>query len=211
MKKKADLLDWIDRDNAEQIQWVNEYLARHLPSGRLEIYRTSGMEIRAFNNAPVIINADLILLINKMRSAWRQKIFRSKQNGKKTYSFVMSTNIEKQLKELAGKGEVRKALETLIINRYNDEIPKIKELNDINNDLKSKLSDTVKENRTIREANKGLNQTSKYKNSEIAVLKNEIKQLQQDNANLINELQQLKEKHNNQFRKEVADSNQVNN
>jgi predicted nuclease with TOPRIM domain len=169
------------------------------------------MEIRAFNNAPVIINADLILLINKMRSAWRQKIFRSKQNGKKTYSFVMSTNIEKRLKELAGKGEVRKALETLIINRHNDEIPKIKELNDINNDLKSKLSDTVKENRTIREANKGLNQTSKYKNSEIAALKNEIKQLQQDNANLINELQQLKEKHNNQFRKEVADSNQVNN
>ena len=95
MKKKADLLDWIDRDNAEQIQWVNEYLARHLPSGRLRISLTSGMEIWSFNNAPVIVNADLILLINKMRSAWRQKIFRSKQNGKKTYSFVMSTNIEK--------------------------------------------------------------------------------------------------------------------
>ena len=65
--------------------------------------------------------------------------------------------------------------------------------------------------RHIREANKGLNRTSKNKDSEIAMLKNEIKQLQQDNANLINELQQLKEKHNNQFRKEVADSNQVNN
>jgi len=49
------------------------------------------------------VESDLQLLINKMRAAWRQKQFRSKQNGKKTYSFIMSTNIEYRLKKFSRK------------------------------------------------------------------------------------------------------------
>lgn len=81
------------------------------------------------NNAPVPINADLILLINKMRAAWREKQFRSKHNGKKTYSFVMSVDVEKQLKTLAGsKGEIRQTLEQLINEQFRREMPIITEL-----------------------------------------------------------------------------------
>lgn len=193
MKKKADLLDWIDRNNAEQIQWVNEYLARHLPSGCLEIYRISGMEIRAFNNTPVKIDADLILLINKMRAAWRQKVFRSKQNGKKTYSFVMSRGIEAKLKALSGKGEIRKTLEELIENVHKFTAPKINELKTKNQDLVLKISLLREENDEIRLASKSLNQDVNIKDNEIDTLKKEIKVLQQDYAYLLLELERLKE------------------
>lgn len=40
----------------------------------------------------------------------------------------------------------------------------------------------------------------KGRDDELGRLKKELKQAQQDKANLLNELKQLKEKHNNQFR-----------
>jgi len=200
MTKNANPLAWIDRNDAEQITWVNRYLSQHLPLGSLGLLPTSDMAIFN-NNIPVPINADLILFINKMRSAWRQKQFRSKQNGKKTYSFVMSVNIEKQLKTLAGsKGEIRQTLEQLINERFKGETPIIMELKNKYKELQAKATKIATENLTIKEINHGLNQACRYKDDELRRLQTELKQLQQDKANLSNELKQLKEKHNNQFR-----------
>ena len=151
------------------------------------------MEIRAYNNAPVKIDADLILLINKMRAAWRQKVFRSKQNGKKTYSFVMSRGIEAKLKALSGKGEIRKTLEELIENVHKFTAPKINELKTKNQDLVLKISLLREENDEIRLASKSLNQDVNIKDNEIDTLKKEIKVLQQDYAYLLLELERLKE------------------
>lgn len=155
------------------------------------------------NNAPVSINADLILLINKMRAAWRQKQFRSKQNGKKTYSFVMSTEVGKKLKVLAGsKGKIRQTLEGLITQSFESEAPKIKELHNKNKEIQAKATKIAKENLTIKQVNHSLNQACRDKDDKLSRLQTEVKQLQQDKANLSNELKQLKEKHNNQFRNE---------
>ncbi len=207
MTKNANALDWIDRNDAEQIAWVNQYLSKYLRPCSLWFLPTSEMAILN-NHIPVPIDADLILFINKMRLAWRQKKFRSKQNGKKTYSFVMSTEVEKKLKVLAGhKGKIRQTLEALIVQRYESEVPNINELKNKNNELKNKnneLQAKVKEkttdNLTIKEVNHALNQASIDKDEELSKLKTELKQLKQDKANLLNELKQLKEKHNNQFR-----------
>ncbi len=202
MTKNTNRLAWIDASDIEQITWVNQYLWQHLPRGFLVISATSDMAI-FINNMPVPINAELILLINKMRSAWRQKQFRSKQNGKKTYSFIMSTDVEKQLKTLAGsKGEIRQTLEQLINAQFRGEMPIITELQNKNKEIQAKATKIAKENLTIKQVNHSLNQACREKDDKLSRLQIEVKQLQQDKANLSNELKQLKEKYNNQFRNE---------
>lgn len=205
MTKNTNPLAWIDQNDREQMEWVNQYLSQHLSLGYLQFSPILGTFIFS-NNMPVPINTDLILFINKMRSAWRQKQFRSKQNGKKTYSFVMSVNIENQLKKLAGsKGEVRQTLERLINERFAAEMPIIAELKNKNKELQAKATKIAAENLTIKEVNHSLNQTCRHKDNELSRLQKEVKQLQQDKANLSNELKQLKEKHNNQFREKDPD------
>lgn len=205
MTKNTNPLAWIDQNDREQIAWVNRYLSQHQPLASLGILPTSDMAI-FINNMPLPINAELILIINKMRSAWRQKQFRSKQNGKKTYSFVMSVNIENQLKKLAGsKGEVRQTLERLINERFAAEMPIIAELKNKNKELQAKATKIAAENLTIKQVNHSLNLACKKKDDDLNRLQAEVKQLQQDNANLSNELKQLKEKYNNQFRQKKMD------
>lgn len=202
MTKNTNPLAWIDASDIEQIAWVNRYLWQHLPLGYLVISSTSDMAIYQ-SSMSVPINADLILLINKMRAAWRQKQFRSKQNGKKTYSFVMSVDVEKQLKTLAGrKGEIRQTLEQLINEQFKGEMPIITELKNKNKELQTKIREITTENLSIKKANHVFNQACIYKDDVLSKLQEEVKQLQQDKANLSNELKQLKEKHNNQFRNE---------
>jgi hypothetical protein len=210
MTKGTNQLSWIKVGDSEQTAWVEEYLKRQLPPCYLDKTNPNGIEIRTYRNQ-FLHASDLTLLINKMRSAWRQKIFRSKQNGKKTYSFVMSRSIGIMLKALSGKGEIRKTLETLIETTHYFIAPKIEELNKINQELTLKISTLREENVNIRQANKSLNQAVNIKDSEIAALKKENKALQQDKVNFVNELNQLKEKHNNQFRKGNADNNNQNN
>lgn len=205
MTKNTNPLAWIDQNDREQIAWVNRYLWQHLPLGSLVISSTSDMAIYQ-SNTPLLINADLILLINKMRSAWRQKQFRSKQNGKKTYSFVMSTEVEKKLKVLAGsKGKIRETLEVLITQNLESEVPKIKDLQNKNKELQAKSTKMAQDLLNIKKVNHDLNQACRCKDDELSRLQKEVKQLQQDKANLSNELQQLKEKHNNQFREKSPD------
>ena len=201
MKKISDILNWVDIKDAEQIEWIREYLEKHA-AGRYFIQTNeSNVQIGWYNSLTPFVESDLQLLNNRMRSAWRQKQFRSKQNGKKTYSFVMSVNIEKQLKTLAGsKGEIRQTLERLINERFAAEMPIIAELKNKNKELQAKATNIAAENLTIKEVNHSLNQTCRHKDNELSRLQKEVKQLQQDKANLSNELKQLKEKHNNQFR-----------
>ena len=205
MTKNTNPLAWIDGNDAEQIAWVNRYLSQHLPLGSLRLLPTSDMAIYS-NNMPVPISADLILFINKMRSAWRQKQFRSKQNGKKTYSFVMSVNVERQLKTLAGsQGEIRQTLEQLINEQFKGETPIITELKNKNKELQAKSTKMAQDLLNIKKVNHDLNQACRCKDDELSRLQKEVKQLQQDKANLSNELKQLKEKHNNQFREKSPD------
>ncbi|MBL0231301.1 MAG: hypothetical protein IPP76_11080 [Moraxellaceae bacterium] len=207
MNKSTDPLSWIEFNDHAQTKWVEEYLKRQLPPCYLYTNTHNVIEIRTYNDRP-LYGADLTILINKMRAAWRQKVFRSKQNGKKTYSFVMSRGIEAKLKALSGKGEIRKTLEDLIENVYKFEAPKIDELHKTSLDLKFKISKLHEDNRILRETNKKLTLKIKRKDNEIATLQEEVKSLQQGKINLANELKQLKEKHNNQFRKEDTDTKQ---
>lgn len=199
MNKGTNPLSWIKLDDQAQVAWVQKYLARQLPPCYLTTDNIDAIVISTYDHK-MLYDADNTLLINKMRSAWRQKVFRSKQNGKKTYSFVMSRGIEAKLKVLSGKGKIRETLEELIENSHICAVPKINELNTKNQDLAFKTSLLREENNKIRLVNNSLNQSINIQDNEIDTLKKEIKLLQQDKVNLVNELKQLKEKHNNQFR-----------
>jgi hypothetical protein len=158
MTKNTNPLAWIDQNDREQIAWVKRYLWQNFPLGQLDALSPSDMAI-FINNMPVPINAELILFINKMRSAWRQKQFRSKQNGKKTYSFVMSVNVERQLKTLAGsQGEIRQTLEQLINEQFKGETPIIMELKNKNKELQAKATKMAQDLLNIKKVNHDLNQ-----------------------------------------------------
>ncbi|MCP5174001.1 MAG: hypothetical protein H6996_02710 [Moraxellaceae bacterium] len=201
MKKISDILNWVDIKDAEQIEWIKEYFKKHAAGRYYPQIKESNVQIERYNSSYPFVESDLQLLNNRMRSAWRQKQFRSKQNGKKTYSFVMSVNIEQHLKALAGsKGEIRQTLEQLINERFKGETPIIMELKNKYKELQAKATKIATENLTIKDINHSLNQACRYKDDELSRLQKEIKRLQQDKANLLNELKQLKEKHNNQFR-----------
>ncbi len=195
MKKISDLLNWVDIKDAEQLEWIKEYLQKHA-AGRYFIQTNeSNAEIGVYNLFNPFVESDLLLLINKMRAAWRQKKFRSKQNGKKTYSFIMSTKIEKKLKDLAGKGNVRELLETLISNYYLQEAPKIKELKDHNKELQSMLSLEKKDNLELKQSNKELNKKVETQDSEIANLEDKLKSLEQHYTYLSRDLGRLKQEY----------------
>ncbi len=149
MNKGTNPLSWIKLDDQAQVAWVQKYLARQLPPCYLTTDNIDAIVISTYDHK-MLYDADNTLLINKMRSAWRQKVFRSKQNGKKTYSFVMSRGIEAKLKVLSGKGKIRETLEELIENSHICAVPKINELNTKNQDLVLKTSLLREENNKIR-------------------------------------------------------------
>ena len=206
MSSNQVLLKWIDKRNKQQLEWINQYLKKHAPFSYLNELNPTGFEIYFQDNSmpfpiSVLISDKLKLFINKMRAAWRQKVFRSKKNGKRTYSFVMSTDIGKRLKTLAGeKNSIRETLEFIINERFDKELPYITELKEKTLKLQSKITEKGKDNLWIKEQNHKLYLKSNYQYDEIAKLKEEVKKLKQDKANLLNELKQLKIKHNNQFR-----------
>ncbi|PTQ88533.1 hypothetical protein [Agitococcus lubricus] len=73
MKKISDLLNWVDIKDAEQLEWIKEYLQKHA-AGRYFIQTNeSNAEIGVYNLFNPFVESDLLLLINKMRAAWRQK------------------------------------------------------------------------------------------------------------------------------------------
>ena len=54
------------------------------------------------------------LIMKKMKTAWNQKENRSKNKGRKAYSFVMDTKIAAKLKEISGDYPLYQTLEYLI-------------------------------------------------------------------------------------------------
>ncbi|PTQ88532.1 hypothetical protein [Agitococcus lubricus] len=107
----------------------------------------------------------------------------------------MSTKIEKKLKDLAGKGNVRELLETLISNYYLQEAPKIKELKDHNKELQSMLSLEKKDNLELKQSNKELNKKVETQDSEIANLEDKLKSLEQHYTYLSRDLGRLKQEY----------------
>lgn len=114
MRQKSFGLGWLDRNNGKQQQWACSYL---LKKGSIEQ-----------NNEPVthekLLQAGKMLerskdgqeTIKQMRDAWRQKVYRDPNQGRKACTFKLKTEVQKELSSLAKKSGTDKTdlLSTLI-------------------------------------------------------------------------------------------------
>ena len=105
--------DWIKPNNRNQCEWAARYLEKR--GYRVDSKKLSESDIEYMNNIfgenPA---ASMTLLLLKMKNAWTQKNSRDQSNGRKPYSFVMDTGIEKKLKNIANGNNINQTLELLI-------------------------------------------------------------------------------------------------
>lgn len=134
-KKSKGWLGWIKKSDPRQCKWAADYLAaRQFPSkyvvnppqnlrsqtdDTFELY-FKDMERQLSERARESADSKEAMssLIKKMRAAWNAQKNRSKSNGRKAYSYVMSVDIEQKLHKLAGDQPINKTLEDIINHEY---------------------------------------------------------------------------------------------
>lgn len=134
-KKSKGWLGWIKKSDPRQCKWAADYLAaRQFPSkyvvnppqnlrsqtdDTFELY-FKDMERQLLDRANESADSKEAMssLIKKMRAAWNAQKNRSKSNGRKAYSYVMSVDIEQKLHKLAGDQPINKTLEDIINHEY---------------------------------------------------------------------------------------------
>lgn len=134
-KKSKGWLGWIKKSDPRQCKWAADYLAaRQFPSkyvvnppqnlrsqtdDTFELYFKE-MERQLLDRANESADSKEAMssLIKKMRAAWNAQKNRSKSNGRKAYSYVMSVDIEQKLHKLAGDQPINKTLEDIINHEY---------------------------------------------------------------------------------------------
>lgn len=153
-QSKHQLLSWIDRNVPTQCEWAVNYLTNH---GFGQIERVDSRIFLALAEEDLrkykYSKPDTItLLIKKMRAAWNAKKNRDKSRGRKAYSYVMSTDIEKKLRLLAGKNLINTTLEDIINREYNLQVDEkilfnlnVRQENDNRDKLLNKIDAITKE------------------------------------------------------------------
>lgn len=116
-------LGWIDQQDRNQCEWAVNYLVAHqfaLPGSSTFAMYFDGIEYELSRRAAMSPDSRdaAVSLIKKMRAAWNAKKNRSKSRGRKAYSYVMSTDIEKKMRKLAGSNPINLTLEGIIDREY---------------------------------------------------------------------------------------------
>ncbi|GLQ31719.1 hypothetical protein [Litoribrevibacter albus] len=116
---RKKLSEWINEPNPVKQQWIYNYLAKRGLSGQIRIDPYSPNN-RYINEQ--IPDSNLIILNDRIRKAWSQKIHREKK-GLKSFNFIMSEHIEKQLRYLAKNlnKNLKDTLESILLNTYKTE------------------------------------------------------------------------------------------
>lgn len=120
-QSKASVQDqwakWCKVTDSKQLEWAVSYLVKKgrlpSPNGMSHWHLAQTINALATQNL-----ADAQLLIKEMKAAWSQKKNRDKNNGRKGYSFIMSTGIQSMLGQLAksSKTSINVALEDMILD-----------------------------------------------------------------------------------------------
>ena len=115
MSLSHNYFDWIDLNDQNQCEWAKRYLvkSRFSIDGHMPLI-TQIESISRYFNAQYSSHEYATLIMRKMQAAWNQKENRSKNKGRKAYSFVMDTKIAAKLKEISGDYPLYQTLEYLI-------------------------------------------------------------------------------------------------
>lgn len=113
MNNPKNWLDWVKLEVPIQCDYVIRYMIKlgFLIDRQVTLRDQVGDANDLLNGVPP---DTATLITQKMRAAWNQKKNRDCSSGRKTYSFVMSVEIEDKLKKLAGNALLNKTLENLI-------------------------------------------------------------------------------------------------
>ncbi|MFL0797258.1 MAG: hypothetical protein K6L73_07175 [Cellvibrionaceae bacterium] len=122
MARSFDYSNWIQKNDAEQCEWLTSQLIKYnIPLAQPPISTTTyDAVISALHNLPQ--SAETRELIRSLKANWAQKKYRKKLQGRKAFSYVMPTNIEAKINFLAKEKGVHKnsIIEGLITNAYNE-------------------------------------------------------------------------------------------
>lgn len=123
--KRIDVKSWLDINNNEL--WAWDYLHKGISPSWFVVHDKKTDHVNG-----VITTFDLLndipdtreLLLTRMRSAWSQKAYRDKNNGKKTVSIVLSEDIINKLDFICGNTDRRK--NEVVTRLIRDEYDKVK-------------------------------------------------------------------------------------
>jgi hypothetical protein len=104
MATKIPGLDWLNRRDEAQLAWATAYLRRRGTRSLFGLLKVTHSDLLAAGRVLESSDHGLITL-NAMKNAWRQKQYRSPQNGKQARTFSLPSAAIKALSRLAKSNE----------------------------------------------------------------------------------------------------------
>lgn len=130
-REKIELKKWIDKDNLNKLNWINEYLQKKPPlivynneikfaTANIDLYESILIQL----SEPAFLSSDSReLYIGKMKKSWAQKKFRDAEKTKKPHHLPLTKRSIKQLKQLSLLMNMKeqRVIEILIEEKYYQE------------------------------------------------------------------------------------------
>lgn len=102
MSRQVGALAWIAKGDLAQHEWALRYLYKK----RIDVSQLKSYADLVSWEPGLLGSSEGRELVRKMRSAWAQREFRERDNGKKSYNFVLSISVKKKLDELAKRNRL---------------------------------------------------------------------------------------------------------
>lgn len=134
MTKELTPEKWLSHD-IDQLIWADRYLHKRGKSNRIlegvlsDNYKPPGRDFTLRDINDLFNYTTGPEMFRKMKVAWNQHCYKKKR-GRKTYSFVMSTTIEKRLEFLKQGANLNATIENIINNSFEEVSKKQSELKD---------------------------------------------------------------------------------
>jgi hypothetical protein len=104
MATKIPGLDWLNRRDEAQLAWATAYLRRRGTRSLFGLLKVTHSDLLAVGRV-LESSAQGLVTLNAMKNAWRQKQYRSPQNGKQARTFSLPSASIKALSRLAKSNE----------------------------------------------------------------------------------------------------------
>lgn len=116
-------LKGFNNNKIEHNKWATNYLSKIDNEKFIAINSMVSREQLISNSDNFLSSAEGHEILNKMKDAWSQKRSRDKNNGKKSYNFVMDKGIKNKLGAIAKhhKKTINETMQLLIEERYKQE------------------------------------------------------------------------------------------
>lgn len=157
-------INWININDQCQCKWALNYLKKKNISLK---YFVSSESFEDLKLTIAALRQDDHETYQKMKDAWNQKVYRDKKNGRKSYNFVLNTQLKGRLKSLSSRHKLpmNQTIELLINSAFDYKKQEYSHMKAVKREEKVKYEKLKKEYDELRneikryiEDNKKLNQ-----------------------------------------------------